>query len=70
MVTVVEKKVTRIWEFSNTNFRCTNPGKRPIGTDLILHDAGSDYRLSIGAKSSAQIGMGVQYSMLSSMLCK
>ena len=51
-----------VWEFRNRNFRCMNPSNPANGTEMILHDAGGDYRLRIGSQTNAQVGIGVQYN--------
>ena len=33
-----------VWEFRNRNFRCMNPSNPSVGTEMILHDTGNDYR--------------------------
>ena len=52
----------RVQEFRNRNFRCMNPSNPANGTEMILHDAGRDYRLRIGSQTTAQVGRGVQYN--------
>ena len=43
-------------------FTCMNPGNPSLGTEMILHDTGNDFRLRIGSTSNAEVGIGVQYS--------
>ena len=43
-----------VWEFRNRNFRCMNPSNPAVGTEMILHDTGGDYRLRIGSQTNAQ----------------
>ena len=50
-----------VWEFRNRNFRCMNPSNPAVGTEMILHDTGGDYRLRIGSTSDAEVGIGRQY---------
>ena len=51
-----------VWEFRNRNFRCMNPSNPSVGTEMILHDTGGDYRLRIGSTSDAEVGIGRQYN--------
>ena len=51
-----------VWEFRNRNFRCMNPSNPAVGTEMILHDTGGDYRLRIGSTSDAEVGIGRQYN--------
>ena len=51
-----------VWEFRNRNFRCMNPSNPAVGTEMILHDTGGDYRLRIGSTSGAEVGIGRQYN--------
>ena len=39
-----------------------NPSNPSVGTEMILHDTGNDYRLRIGSTSNAQVGIGRQYN--------
>ena len=51
-----------VWEFRNRNLRCMNPSNPAVGTEMILHDTGGDYRLRIGSTSDAEVGIGRQYN--------
>ena len=51
-----------VWEFRNRNFRCMNPSNPAVGTEMILHETGGDYRLRIGSTSDAEVGIGRQYN--------
>ena len=37
-----------------------NPSNPAVGTEMILHDTGGDYRLRIGSTSDAEVGIGRQ----------
>ena len=37
-----------------------NPGNPSLGTEMILHDTGNDFRLRMGSTSNAEVGIGVQ----------
>ena len=50
------------FEFRNRQFRCMNPSNPALGTEMILHDTGGDYRLRIGSTSTATVGIGRQYN--------
>ena len=39
-----------------------NPSNASLGTEMILHDTGNDFRLRIGSTSNAEVGIGVQYN--------
>ena len=39
-----------------------NSSNPSLGTEMILHDTDSDFRLKIGSTSNAEVGIGVQYS--------
>ena len=38
-----------------------SPSNPAVGTEMILHDTGGDYRLRIGSTSDAEVGIGRQY---------
>ena len=39
-----------------------NPSNPSLGTEMIFHDTGNDFRLRIGSTSHAEVGIGVQYN--------
>ena len=39
-----------------------NPSNTSLGTEMVLHDTGNDFRLRIGSTSNAEVDIGFQYS--------
>ena len=61
VITLRARDAQGLWEFRNRTFRCMNPGNASLGTEMILHDTGNDFRLRMGSTSNAEVGKGVQY---------